>query len=121
MKQLFLALFAVAGLIAADATGKWSGTMTAPSQDGGDRTGPALLDLKQDGAKVTGSAGPDAGERHEIQNGKAEDGILTFEVVNDDRVMKFTLKQEGDAMKGEIARERDGQTQKAKLDLKREK
>lgn len=121
MKQLFLVMFAVAGLMAADATGKWTGTLTTPSSEGGERSGPALLELKQEGAKLTGTAGPDAGERHDIQNGKAEEGTLTFEVPTGEVVMKFTLKQEGDAIKGEITRERDGRTQVAKLDLKREK
>ena len=121
MKQLFLVMFTVAGLMAGDATGKWSGTMTSTSPEGEERVGSALLELKQEGAKLTGTAGPDASERHEIQNGKAEDGTLTFEVQNEERVMKFTLKQEGDGIKGDITRERDGQTQRAKLDLKRQK
>ena len=35
--------------------------------------------------------------------------------------MRFNLKHEGDEMKGEITREREGETQTAKLDLKRSK
>jgi hypothetical protein len=34
--------------------------------------------------------------------------------------MKFDLKQEGEELTGEITREREGQTQKAKLVLKRQ-
>ena len=34
--------------------------------------------------------------------------------------MTFDLKQQGDEITGEITRERDGQTQKAKLTLKRQ-
>jgi hypothetical protein len=35
--------------------------------------------------------------------------------------MKFALKQDGDEITGDITRERDGQTQKAKLAVKRVK
>jgi hypothetical protein len=35
--------------------------------------------------------------------------------------MKFNLKHEGDEIRGEITRQRDGETQTAKLDLKRSK
>ncbi len=121
MKQLLLILFAAVGLMAADATGKWSGSLTRTSSDGQEQSGPALLELKQEGATITGTAGPNAEERHNIQNGKAEDGNITFEVPTNEVVMKFTLKQEGDSIKGSITRERDGQIQNAKLDLKREK
>ena len=121
MRQIVLMLFAAVGLMAADATGKWSGSLIRTSSDGQEHVGPALLELKQEGATLTGTAGPDAGERHNIQNGKAEDGNITFEVPNNESVMKFTLKQEGDSIKGSVTRERDGQTQTAKLDVKREK
>jgi hypothetical protein len=121
MKQLFLILLATVGLMAADATGKWSGSLIRTSDEGQEQTGPALLELKQEGTTLTGTAGPDAAERHNIQNGKAEDGNITFEVPTNETIMKFTLKQEGDSIKGSITRERDGRVQTAKLDLKREK
>jgi hypothetical protein len=121
LKHIFLMLFAAIGLMAADATGKWTGTMTTRNDAGEEETGPALLELKQDGTKLTGSAGPGTAERYTIENGKAEDGTITFEVQSGESLMKFALKWEGDEMKGGITRERQGQTQQAKLDLKREK
>jgi hypothetical protein len=117
---LFLMLIAM-NLLAGDATGKWTGTLTAPSDDGGEKTSGALLILKQDGDKLTGTAGPDDSERHSIENGKAENGTITFEVPRENGIMKFNLKQDGEEMKGEITRTRDGQMQTAKLVVKREK
>ena len=57
----------------------------------------------------------------EIRNGKAEDGKLTFEVGDDNATMKFVLRREGDKMKGDVSRERDGQVQTAKLAVTRNK
>ncbi|HYI96781.1 MAG TPA: hypothetical protein VEX68_24785 [Bryobacteraceae bacterium] len=121
MKTLLLILFAAAGSMAADATGKWSGSLIRTSGEGQEQTGPALLELKQEGTTLTGTAGPTADERHNIQNGKVEDGNITFEVPTNETTMKFALKQEGDSIKGSVTRDRDGRVQTAKLDLKREK
>jgi hypothetical protein len=122
MKHILLLTFAAVSLLAADATGKWTGTLTmAPPGGGADEQRPAFLVLKQDGVKLTGTAGPDANEQHEIANGKAENGSITFDVSTENSVMKFTLKHEGDEIKGEITRERDGQKQTAKLAVKRDK
>jgi hypothetical protein len=119
MKHIFLAALAAVGLMAADATGKWTGKLIVPSSDG-EQDRPAHLVLKQTGATLTGTAGPDAGEQHPLQNGKAENGVLTFEVPTGETVMMFTLKHEGDEIRGTITRERDGQKQTAKLELKRD-
>ena len=115
-----LLLFAAAALtlVAADATGKWRGELIVSDGDGSGR--PAYLVLKQEGTKLTGTAGPDAGEQHPIQNGKAEDGLITFEVPTGETIMKFALKQEGERITGDITREREGRTQQAKLDVKKE-
>ena len=120
MKTILLLTLAAASLFAADATGKWTGTLT-PVGDSGGNAGPALLVLKQVGTKLTGTAGPDASEQHEIQNGKAEDGNLSFDLAAGPGVMKFVLKQDGEAIKGDISAEGGGQKRAAKLDLKREK
>ncbi len=118
MKSIFLLLIAAAALIAADVTGKWSGTLTV-STPNGERPGPAYLVLKQEGAAVSGTAGPNEEEQYAIQNGKAEDGKLTFEVERNDSTMKFVLRYEGDEIKGEVSREHNGELQTAKLAVKR--
>jgi hypothetical protein len=87
VKHLLVIALAAATLTAADATGTWTGTLT-PS-DG--QPGPAHVVLKQEGDKLTGTAGPDASEQHPIQNGRAENGTLTFELQTGDTLMKVTL------------------------------
>lgn len=117
MKTLLLFALAAASLFAADATGKWTGTLQ-PSEG---PAAPAVLVLKQDGIKLTGTAGPDAGDQRAIQNGKAENGNLSFEVASDGITMKFALKQTGEELKGDIAAEREGHKLTAKVSLAREK
>jgi len=105
--------------MAADVTGKWSGSFTAEADN---QARPAYIVLRQDGAKLTGSAGQGPSEQQELQNGKVdENGVLSFEVMAGDSVIRITLKQDGEELKGQFTRERDGQTQKATLALKREK
>jgi hypothetical protein len=117
MKHILVLTLAAVGLLGADVTGVWTGTFTPD----GDEPGPAHLVLKQEGAKVIGTAGPKPEEQMAIQNGKVEDGKLTFEVANDKATMKFVLKLEGDEIKGDVSREQDGQVQTAKLAVKRNK
>ncbi|HYP15085.1 MAG TPA: nuclear transport factor 2 family protein [Bryobacteraceae bacterium] len=118
---LLLALAAASSLLAADVTGTWTGTLAIPSADGGERPpGPAYLVLKQDGATLTGTAGPNVGEQHPIMNGKAENGHVTFNVAAGETVMQFALTHSGDDLTGEVTRERDGQPQTAKLAVKRQ-
>lgn len=104
-------------LPAADVTGTWKGTFAPENRD----AGPALVILKQTGDTVTGTAGPDESERNEIANGKVTGNKVTFDLPREGGTMKFTLSLDGDTMTGEATRERDGQQQTAKLNLKREK
>ena len=120
MKTILLLTLAAASVFAADATGKWTGTLT-PVSDGGGSGGPALLVLKQDGTKLTGTAGPDANQQNAIQDGKAENGNLTFDLPFGGGMMKFVLKQQGEELTGDVSAEREGQKMSAKLALKREK
>ena len=73
MRILFLYTLASAVLLtAADATGTWTGTVTAEGRDF-----PARLVLKQEGTALTGTAGADANDRHAIGKGVAgENGAL---------------------------------------------
>ncbi|HVW83224.1 MAG TPA: hypothetical protein VHB50_01020 [Bryobacteraceae bacterium] len=117
MKCILVLALAVTGLFGADATGTWTGTFTP----GGQEPGPAHLVLKQDGQKLSGTAGPSADKQHEIQNGKAEDGKITFEVAGENATMKFELKQDGEEIKGDVTREHDGQVETARLEVTRNK
>ena len=103
-------------LMTADATGTWTGTLT-PDSDGQAR--PAYLVLKQEGDKLTGTGGGSAEEQIPIQNGKVDNGTLTFELNTGSFVMSFRVKQQGDEISGDVRRERDGKIQTAKLAVKR--
>jgi hypothetical protein len=115
MKYLLVLITTAAALLASDATGTWTGTLSPEGQE----SGPARLVLKQEGAKLTGTAGPGTDEQHEIQNGKVEDGKITFEIAHEEGTMKFVLKQEGDEIKGEVSRQHEGEHQTAKLAVKK--
>src|SRR3954464_11164475 len=104
MKLLLLLAISTFCLAAADATGKWMGSF---SPRGGNE-GPALLLLKQEGDKITGTVGPDTSDRRDIQNGTVADGTITFEVSIGEGMLKFVLKQDGEQMNGE-ANEQRGQ------------
>jgi hypothetical protein len=117
MKLSLLLILTAAGLLAADATGTWTGSLTRT--DGEQST--AHLILKQDGEKVTGTAGPGPEEQYEIQNGKSAAGKITFDIPRENGAMKFDLKQEGDGMQGEILMEQDGEIRKAQLTVTRSK
>ena len=119
MKYLLLAALTLTSLFAGDATGTWTGTLTP--NDGEHHAGPAHLVLKQDGPKLTGTAGPNVGEQHPISNGKVDNDTVTFELQTGESIMRFSLKLEGDEIKGDVNREREGGTQTAKLAVKREK
>jgi hypothetical protein len=85
--------------------------------DGQSREGPALLVLKQEGASVTGMAGPDEQRSQPIQNGKADGAKLTFEIQTADKPVVFTLMLDNGHLKGEGAGTPNGQSLKVKLDL----
>ena len=102
---------------AADVTGNWKGTLTPENRD----PGPALVILKQTCDMVTGTGGQDESDRHEITNGTVMGDTVTFEIQQQEGKMKFVLTLEGEALTGQVTRERNGQQQTAKLNLKREK
>lgn len=118
MKHLVLMLIAAAGLMAADASGTWTGTLTPGDSTEGR---PAYLVLRQDGAKLSGTAGPNADQQHTIENGKIEGDTLTFEVSGESGAMKFNLKLAGDEINGTLTRDHDGEKQSATLAVKRQK
>ena len=117
----FMANWIVAALLAtlafANVTGTWTGTLAPEGRD----SGPAHLVLKQDGDTVTGTAGAtEQGERLTIRNGIAKDGVVTFEVETPGgHLMKFDLREQGDELTGTVTRERDGETARATLSVKR--
>lgn len=114
---LLIALFAMTAM-AADASGKWSGTFAPEGQD----PNRAFVVLKQSGTTLTGSAGPDEGQQWPLSNGKIQGNKITGDVTSPEGVVyKLDVVLEGDHLKGTVHATRDGQAIKAAIDLTRVK
>jgi hypothetical protein len=114
---LLIALFTMTAM-AADVTGKWSGSFAPEGQDPSN----AFVILKQTGTTLTGSAGPDEGQQWPLSNGKITGNKITGDVTSPEgMVFKLDLVLEGDHIKGAVNSTRDGQTMKATVDLTRKK
>jgi len=111
---LFVTLVSLAA--AADVSGNWSGTWTPENGNAGS----AYLVLKQSGATLTGSAGPDAQTQWPIANGKVAGDTVTLQVTDTQNIVyKCTLSVNGNKMIGSVEVSANGQTQKAKIELSR--
>lgn len=107
---------------AVDLSGVWTGTFT---RSDGNPTG-AHLDLKQKGAELTGTAGPDLNEQLAIANGKVttEKGVtsVAFEVSQPSGILiKFDLKLVDGRLKGKAVASANGEIREATLDVGRAK
>ena len=69
---LVLEVFALAQVD--DPSGRWKATLSR-----GDRTGVAVMTLKVAGNQVAGTLSEPSGQTLEIENGRIEDGRLTFD------------------------------------------
>ena len=107
-------------------TGTWTGTLKG-SVDGESKAEErALMILKQDGAVLTGTAGPSTNEQWAIAKGKVsttkEGTVVTFELANDSgMLMLFDLKLVQGKLTGVAKAEREGKKLTAVIDLERSK
>jgi hypothetical protein len=123
VKRIFvcvlLAVTAAAIAMAADATGKWSGTIALT--EGGDSQ-PALLVLTQSGTAITGTGGPDENQQFPIQTGKIDGNKIVLDISpSEGALYHMELVLDGDDIKGDITAKRADQTMTAKLDVSRVK
>ena len=115
-------LFLAPALMAAeDLTGKWSGSFVITFSDGESKDSRAFMDLKQNGAEITGTAGENPNKQWAIQKGKVEGNKVTFEVQTDEPLVKFELTLVDGHLKGEAKAEHEGRSMKAAVDLQRQK
>ena len=116
-----LVIAALAGIASADVnvTGNWSGTFNISGPNGETKESTALLVLKQEGNQISGTVGPDEGERFDIRKGTIEGDKITLEADHDGHLLKFSLLLAADRITGDATME--GQELKAKLDVKRAK
>jgi hypothetical protein len=119
---LAIAILAIPAL-AADVTGKWSGSFTPNDSNSQGGASTAYMVLKQSGTTITGTGGPDENQQWAIQNGKFENNKLTGEVHDENgMVYKVALILSGDHLKGDVTVVTpDGQTIPAKCDVQRVK
>jgi len=89
LRTVLLVISGAALTFAADVTGKWSGEFSGPN---GSIT--LTYDLKQDGAKLTGSTQGPAGSI-EIQNGKVDGDKITFTISFEGQNGAMTITEEG--------------------------
>jgi hypothetical protein len=106
---------------AADVSGTWSGTLKISGPDGQIQDDTIHLILKQDGGKLTGTAGPSAGEQLPIEKGAVDGDKITMEVPIPNGAFQFVVALEGDHLKGDVTLAAGGQTMKAKMDATRAK
>jgi hypothetical protein len=115
--MLMIAALAMTAM-AADVSGKWTGTFTPDGQDAGG----AFLVLKQTGTALTGTAGPDENQQWPISGGKVDGNKLSGQVTSPDgAIYKFTLMLDGEHIKGPVEANAGGQTVKGTLDVTRAK
>ena len=85
MKRTVCCLLLSVVSLLADVTGKWSGSFDVTGPDGETKADTAFLNLKQDGGKITGTAGPNEEHQFDIKTGKIEGDKIALEVVLEDR------------------------------------
>lgn len=88
-KAIAIVLLLAVSTMAGDLSGKWSGAFKV---DGGDHTVPQLFTFKQDGNKLKGSGGPNAGEQYPIEKGKVDGDHLRFELTTGEWKFAYDLK-----------------------------
>ena len=102
-----------------DPTGTWTWSFTIPSGD----TINSSLKVKVEGDKLTGTVTGRGGNEIAIQNAKLTGNVISFEVVRERDGNKFMTKYNGkingDAIKGKMEFEREGETQQRDWEAKR--
>ncbi|MEO8595170.1 MAG: hypothetical protein ABI759_17755 [Candidatus Solibacter sp.] len=107
---------------AADVTGTWSGNLKVSGPDGQVQEDSVHLVLKQDGTKLTGTAGPSAAEQMPIDKGAVNGNKVTFEVaLGADAAFKFAIALEGEQLRGDVTMVMGPQTVKAVMEATRGK
>lgn len=99
--QLTIALLASAYAFAADFSGKWSSAGKSSAEA-------MFVVLQQDGAKLSGSAGPTESRQFPIVNSKVEGDQLVFEVKMGGGTIRFDVVGAAAELKG-TARLSDGE------------
>ncbi len=114
--MLVMIVLSLTGALAADVTGKWSGTFV--DGDSGKESSIYAV-LKQSGTTLTGSAGPSDAHQLPILTGKIEGDHLIFSVQMSGGTIHFDLTNDGGELKGKMQVSEDGHTAHATVTFKR--
>jgi hypothetical protein len=121
MRRLFATLLLSAALAAAaDVSGVWSGK-TRVSLSGKVEEDTMHMVLKQNGDRITGTAGPAADQQAPIRSGKIEGNRITFELPVPNGSFTFDVTLEGEHLVGSVVAAAQGQTIKGTVDVARAK
>ena len=113
-----LLLFCAVAAMAADLTGKWSGSFRA---EGADHGISQLIILKQQGRTLSGSAGPDSSEQYPIENGSVDGNRASFAVTTGEWKFAYDLTLKENSLSGDLVLESTTERRKAKVTLTRTK
>jgi hypothetical protein len=123
MQKLWLLPCLAATLMAADVSGKWTGTVNVEDPSGGPNIEVRVrADLQQKAGAITGAIGRQEDQTGEnIRSAKLDGKRLTFEVSSTEAngLVKFTLTFDGDRLDGEISGTMDGSAITGKVHLSR--
>ena len=118
MKQS-LALFLLCAVsMAAEVTGKWSGSFKA---EGADHSISQWIILTQHGSTLSGSAGPDASEQYPLEDGKVNGNKVSFQVTTGEWRFSYNLTAEKDVLSGDLKLESTTENRNARVTLTRVK
>jgi hypothetical protein len=123
MKKLWLLPCLAATLMAADVSGKWTGTVNVEDPTGGPNIEVRVrADLLQKVDAITGAIGRQEDQQGEtIRSAKLDGKRLTFEVSSTEAngLVKFALTLDGDRLDGEMSGSMDGTAIAGKVHLQR--
>ena len=116
MRVTILGLILSASLLGQELSGRWIGKF---STTGNERGVPQLIILKQDGAEVTGSGGPDNSEQYPISNGVVTADRVRFELTTARSKFFYDLKRSGTSLNGALEIKSLNNTASATVSLKK--
>jgi len=122
MRRILCCLLLCSLSLLADVSGKWSGSFDITGPDGETKPDTAFLVLKQEGSKISGTAGPNEEKQFAIKTGKIDGDKLTMEVeMEDGGLLSFDLTLESEHLKGNVKGQMGDEKMSAKMDVTRVK
>lgn len=124
MKILWLVPFLAAALMAADVSGKWTGTVDVDDPSSGSAINTHVrAELRQKAGAITGTIGRQEDQEGEsIRHAKLDGNRLSFEVSSAETngLVKFVLTLDGDRLDGEMSGSMDDTPIAGKVHLSRQ-